>query len=103
MNRQQRRLNARRIAQERAFEEKYWKDIVRRQNTVEDTQVGLHMVCIALALNKIYGWKERGIERVIREYHEQICRIDKGETLEDLAKELEDKTDIVIGVLRGGQ
>lgn len=103
MNRQQRRLNARRIAQERQFEQKYWRDIVERQNQVDDRQLGINMVCLGLALNKLYGWQAHGIENVIREYNAQICRLADDESYEDLARELKDKTGIEIRLVNSGE
>ena len=96
MNRQQRRLQARRIAQERDFEQRNWDAIRDRQNRVDDRQLEINMVCLGLALNKLYGWQAHGIERVIREYNTQICRLAGDEDFFDLVKELETKTGCVI-------
>ena len=96
MNRQQRRLTARRIAQERDFEQRNWNAIVERQNKVDDRQLEINMVCLGLALNKLYGWQAHGIEKVIREYNDQICRLAGDETFEDLVAELEQKTGCTI-------
>lgn len=96
MNRQQRRLTARRIAQERDFEQRNWNAIVERQNKVDDRQLEINMICLGLALNKLYGWQAHGIENVIREYNAQICRLAGDETFEDLVAELEQKTGCTI-------
>lgn len=91
MNRQQRRMRARQAA----FEARHWKEIEDRQNQVEDRTLEVFMVGLSLALNKLYGWQHHGIQNVISETNYQICRINGDVTLEDLAKELADKTGVV--------
>lgn len=89
MNRQQRREMARR----QAVENKYWNQLVERQNRVDDRKLELGMTAIAIALYNIYGWEEEEIVKVLQEYNKQICRIaSEGLTYEDLKKELEEKT-----------
>lgn len=90
MNRQQRRL----MARQKAVEQKYLSEIYDRQNKVDDRQVELTIVCIGLALNKLYGWNGRGIGRVTQEFANQLHRVYAGETYENLAKELYAKTEI---------
>lgn len=76
------------------MEQKYYKELVDRQNKVDDRLVDLNNVCIGLALNKLYGWNGQGIGHVVQEFSNQVARIYHGETYEDLARELKDKTGI---------
>lgn len=93
MNRQQRRLAARRAEQERAFEEKYAKQIERNQRRIDDHFIKLYVICIGLALYDLYGYMPKRIIKVIKAFNKRICSID-GETVtfDTLAKELCDKT-----------
>jgi len=76
MNRQQRRL----IARQRDFENRYWKEIMDRQNRVDDRKLEIDMVCLALALHELYGWQWHGIQRVLQEFNRQILRLGEGVT-----------------------
>lgn len=96
MNRQQRRLMARRAEQRAEFETRYAREIKERQCKVNDRFISVYVVCIALALYNVYGWKRTGIRRVIEEFNRLICRVsDEGLTYEMLNKELYDKTGVV--------
>ena len=76
MNRQQRRLQAKEAYRKRDFEMRYAREIEERQQRVDDRVVESFMVCIALALNNLYGWNRTGIGRVINEFNRLICSID---------------------------
>lgn len=95
MNRQQRRLLARRAEQQAEFEARYAKEIKERQGKVNDRFISVYVVCIALALYNVYGWKRTGIRRVIEEFNRLICRVsDENLTFEMMNNELFDKTGI---------
>lgn len=94
MNRQQRRM----IAKQKEVEHKYMQQIIDHAERIDEHQIKLGLVSMALALNKLYGWKEKGIENVITEYVNQITRINDGETLQDLMTDLERKTGVRIKV-----
>lgn len=95
MNRQQRRLQAREATRRRDFETRYAREIQSRQQKIDDRVIELYMVCIALALNNLYGWKNRGICRVIGEFNRLICSIDgDGVTFSTLENELYRRTGI---------
>ena len=93
MNRQQRRI----AAQKKAVEYKYMAQIIDHNERVDQHQITLGLVSMALALHKLYGWKDE-IQRVIDEYVAQITRINDGETLNDLVAELAEEADIRIRV-----
>ena len=93
MNRQQRRI----AAQKKAVEYKYMNQIIDHNERVDQHQITLGLVSMALALHKLYGWTGE-IQRVIDEYVNQITRINDGDTLYDLALELERTADIRIKV-----
>ena len=95
MNRQQRRM----LARQKEVEQKYLNEIYDRQNRVDDTHIKIDLVCIGLALNKLYGWKGNGINNVIQEYIAQVTRLLGDETLEDLAAELNRKADVRIQIV----
>lgn len=93
MNRQQRRI----AAQKKAVEYKYMNQIIDHNERVDQHQITLGLVSMALALHKLYGWKDE-IQRVIDEYVAQITRINDGETVDDLVAELAEQADIRIRV-----
>jgi len=93
VNRQQRRI----AAQRKAVEYKYMAQIIDHNERTDQHQVTLGLVSMALALHKLYGWTDE-IEKVIAEYVKQITRINDGETVNDLARELEREADIRIRV-----
>lgn len=95
MNRQQRRLMRKHLENRYDFEERYAAEIRERQNHVNDRFIEIYVVCIALAVHNLYGWKARGIGRVIREFNRLICRIgEEGTTFDELNRELLDKTGV---------
>lgn len=89
MNRQQRRE----LAKRKATEAKYYNQLIDHQNQVEDWQLEINMVCLALALNNLYGWQYNGIMKAVNEYNRQILRL-RTEPFEDLKQELRNKTEI---------
>lgn len=95
MNRQQRRLQAREATRRRDFETRYAREIQNRQQKIDDRVIESYMVCIALALTNLYGWKGRGIGRVISEFNRLICSIDGvGVTFNTLESELYRRTGV---------
>lgn len=91
MNRQQRRM----LARQAEVEAKYLQEIRDRQNKVNDRFISVYIVCIALALYNLYGWKGRGIQRVIGEFNRLICQVsDENLTFEQMNRELLEKTGI---------
>lgn len=96
MNRQQRRM----LARQKEVEQKYLTDLEDRQNRRADHNTETILVGVALALNQLYGWTDRGIERVIHECMKQVSRLEYGETLYDLVTDLEKRTGISIKVKR---
>jgi len=95
MNRQQRREQMKRISRERAFEQRYAQQIEERQAKIDDRLIEVYMVCIGLALNKLYGWDDERINAVIEEFNRQICRIDGvNVTYDTLMAELNRETGI---------
>ena len=90
MNRQQRRTAAKR----RAVEQKYYDELVDRQNHVNAWEVEMNLLCFALAVREAYGWGQQRIAKGMTEFNKQLLRFTQGETLEDLRQELEDKTGI---------
>lgn len=93
MNRQERR----RRAKEQAFEAKYEKEIVTRQNKVDDVLVELYAACIGLAIYDCYGYKPTMTGKIITAFCKRITSIDgEGVTLSALKKELEERTGIIL-------
>lgn len=95
MNRQQRRLREREAARRYEFETRYAKEIQERQNHINDRFIMVYIVCIGLALYNCYGWKAKGIGRVIEEFNRLICQIgDEGLTFAEMNQELFEKTGV---------
>lgn len=91
MNRQQRRLQARRAQ----FERKYENEIIDRQNKVDDVTVELYTTCIGLAVYDCYGYRPTMAGRIITAFCNRLMTVD-GErvTLDSLKKELTERMGI---------
>lgn len=74
MNRQERRRRAREADRQKRFEERYGDQVIERQNRVDTHNAELFYLCCGLALNKLYGWKANGIQRVLSEMSAQMYR-----------------------------
>lgn len=94
MNRQQRR----KLARQKDFENKHWQEICERQNQVDDRQITLNLLCLALALHHKYGWTPDAIAEAVQAYNDQLVRICYGDTFEGLVEELEKETGITMGM-----
>ena len=91
MNRQQRRL----MKRQKAVERKYLTEIEERQNAVDDRVVEIYTICIATALNNLYGWKHHGINRVVSEFCRLITEVNNDSNrFYRLRAELKEKTGI---------
>ena len=95
MNRQQRRLQAREVYRKREFNMRYAREIRQEKQELDERVIETYMLCIALALHNLYGWKTRGVCRVLNEFYHLICSIDNvNESFQTLTKELYEKTGI---------
>lgn len=90
MNRQQRRLMAKR----KEVEAKHYKALVENQLHIDGWQLELNLLCFALAVHKAFGWGAKRIHRGMTEFNRQMLRFNNGETPEALRQELEDETGI---------
>ena len=92
MNRQQRRLMAKR----KQAETRYYNALAEQQLHVQDWQLEINLLCFALAIRKAYGWGQKRIARGLKAFNDQILRFGNGETPEALREELEAETGIWI-------
>lgn len=90
MNRQQRRMRARRYEMECQLAEQIYKENVK----LGDFAIEAYMICIGLAVYKLWGSSKNDIiVPLIQEFNRQICRVDGSrENYEMLAREFERKT-----------
>ena len=90
MNRQQRRMLARRHEVEAQLADRIYRDKVK----LGDFAIEAYMVCIGLAVHELWGSSKNDIiVPLIQEFNRQICRVDgSAENYRMLAQEFEDKT-----------
>lgn len=90
MNRQQRRMLARRYEVEAQLADRIYRDKVK----LGDFTIEAYMVCIGLAVHELWGSSKNDIiVPLIQEFNRQICRVDgSAENYKMLAKEFEEKT-----------
>lgn len=90
MNRQERRLRARRYEMEAQLADKIYRDQVQ----VSDYVITSYMVCIGLAIHELWGSSKNDIiVPLIQEFNRQISRVDGSRAnYEMLAREFEQKT-----------
>ena len=92
MNRQQRRA----LAKRREVENKYYDELVERQNMINDYQLEMNLICFALAMRESYGFGQQRIAKGMRAFNSQLMRFLDGTTVEDLRDELREKTGIFL-------
>lgn len=92
MNRQQRRLMAKR----KEVEAKHYKALVENQLHIDGWQLELNLLCFALSVHKAYGWGQKRIARGMVEFNEQLLRFNNKEDPDKLREELEAETGLWI-------
>lgn len=93
MNRQQRREMAKR----KATEQKYYKQLIERQEEVDEWTLEMQLLALALALRKTLGWGQTRISRVMREFNNQLMRLHE-ESPAELRAELERESGIFMSM-----
>lgn len=90
MNRQQRRLMAKR----KEVEAKHYKSLVESQLHIDEWQLEINVLCFALAVRKAYGWGQARISKGMAAFRDELLRFNNGESPDDLREELEKETGI---------
>ena len=93
--RQERRRQARQREKERAFEQKYGKEIEERQERVDDRTVELYTTCIGLAIYDEYGYMPNRIHRIVTAFCNRLMSLMEPDvTYFTLQQELKEKTGV---------
>ena len=73
MNRQQRRIMAKRSRMYREVADEYEKEVSAYKDRIDSTVIEQFFVAAGMALHNLYGWKANGIGRFWREMDRIIC------------------------------
>lgn len=92
MNRQQRRLMAKR----KEVETKYYQALVEDKMHIKQWELEINLLCFALAVHRMYGWGQKRIAKGMTEFNEQLLRFNNKEDPDKLREELEAETGLWI-------
>lgn len=95
LSRQERRRIAKEKQKQQEFDRRYGKQVVERQNKVDDRTVEIYTTCMALAVVDLYGYMPKRVNRIVTRFCERIYQVEEDDvSFSELEKELKDKTGI---------
>jgi hypothetical protein len=97
MNRQQRRIMAKRNRMYREVADEYEKEVSAYKDRIDSTVIEQFFVAAGMALHNLYGWKANGIGRFWREMDRIICDYQNDEdNFYKVRQELKEKANVEI-------